>query len=77
MASSVQTSDTRKLLEGEGTADNPAVIDILRNAFLIPPSKEEYNLKNPENLNPSMGQAQAVDYILKGKVKKLTVGPFV
>ncbi|XP_042227651.1 protein Star-like [Homarus americanus] len=48
-------------------ADNPEVIRALREQFLVPPSTLPYNLSQPEEENPSMGQAQRIDFILKGK----------
>lgn len=48
-------------------ADHVDVIKIIKEQFLIKPSKEPYNLNNPEESNPSMGQAQRIDFILKGK----------
>ncbi|XP_068211158.1 uncharacterized protein [Palaemon carinicauda] len=49
--------------------DDPTVIQVLREHFLEPPSKLPYNLSHPEDENPSMGQAQRIDFILKGKKK--------
>ncbi|XP_047492557.1 uncharacterized protein LOC125041567 isoform X2 [Penaeus chinensis] len=48
-------------------ADSPTVIKALRDKFLLPPSPVPYNLSHPEQENPSMGQAQRIDFILKGK----------
>lgn len=48
-------------------ADNPIVVRALKERFLVPPSHLPYNLSQPEEENPSMGQAQRIDYILKGK----------
>ncbi|XP_069163177.1 uncharacterized protein [Procambarus clarkii] len=48
-------------------ADSPEVVRVLQEQFLIPPSKLPYNLSQPEEENPSMGQAQRIDYILKEK----------
>ena len=62
------------MLDGESTDDNPQLVQILREKFLVPPSKEPYNLNEPMNANPSMGQAQAVDIVLKGKVILIDVG---
>ncbi|XP_071515318.1 protein Star-like [Panulirus ornatus] len=48
-------------------ADSPEVLRVLQGQYLIPPSKLPYNLSHPEEENPSMGQAQRIDFILKGK----------
>uniref|UniRef100_A0A6A7FVM6 Protein Star n=1 Tax=Hirondellea gigas TaxID=1518452 RepID=A0A6A7FVM6_9CRUS len=48
-------------------ADDAATIKELRESYLFPPSTEPYNLEEPSNINPSMGQAQAIDYIFKAK----------
>ncbi|KAK7055033.1 hypothetical protein SK128_024957 [Halocaridina rubra] len=49
--------------------DDPNVIRVLREKFLKPPSKLPYNLSHPEDENPSMGQAQRIDFILREKRK--------
>ena len=36
--------------------------------YVAAPSTEPYSLREPENINPSMGQAQEIDKILKQKV---------
>ena len=51
-------------------ADDPRVLQLIKDEFLLPPSKEPYNLTNPELKNPSMGQGQRIDFILRGKVSK-------
>ena len=38
---------------------------------MYPPSKEPLNLENPQDENPSMGQAQSVLTILENKVQHL------
>ena len=43
-------------------------IKLLRQQYMLPPSTAPYNLQEPDNINPSMGQAQAIDYLLKEKV---------
>lgn len=50
-------------------ADDSIVVRALRERFLVLPSRLPYNLSQPEEENPSMGQAQRIDYILKGKVR--------
>jgi len=49
--------------------DDPCILNIIRNHFLYPPSKEPLNLENPQDENPSMGQAQSVLTILENKRK--------
>ena len=65
------------VLEQSGTtfdsATSASTLDLLRTKYLIPPSTEPYNLNEPDNANPSMGQAQTVDYIFKGKVTSSTI----
>jgi len=39
----------------------------LQEHFLVPPSTLPYNLSEPDNPNPSMGQAQVIDHLLKGR----------
>ena len=46
--------------------DDPELIQIIREKYLIPPSKESYNIKATEDT--SMGQAQVVRKILNNKV---------
>lgn len=48
--------------------DDPCIVNILRTQYLHPPSKEKLSLEKPEDINPSMGQAQSVLEILKNKV---------
>ncbi|XP_018015797.1 uncharacterized protein LOC108672609 [Hyalella azteca] len=48
-----------------GSATSPVTIDLLRRYFLLPPSEAPYNLDNANEQNPSMGQAQVIDRILK------------
>ncbi|KAG0729173.1 Transposon TX1 uncharacterized protein [Chionoecetes opilio] len=48
-------------------ADNPLVVRTVREHFLVRPSTLPYNLSQPDEENPSMGQAQRIDYLLKGK----------
>ena len=49
--------------------DDSCILNIIREKFLYPPSHEPLNLENPENENPSMGQAQSILTILNNKVK--------
>lgn len=51
-------------------ADDPQVLSVIKEKYLVSPSKLPYNLSEPEEINPSMGQGQRIDYILKGKVRK-------
>jgi hypothetical protein len=46
---------------------DPELIKIISDKYLIPPSSDDYNLKNPQKEN-SMGQAQKIMSILKNKV---------
>lgn len=50
-------------------ANDPLVVRAIREQFLVPPSKLPYNLSDPDEENPSMGQAQRIDFILQGKVR--------
>lgn len=47
--------------------DDPCILNIIRNNYMYPPSKESLNLDNPQQHNPSMGQAQSVLTILNNK----------
>ena len=47
--------------------DDPELINIIRQKYLVPPSEEAYNIKAKEDT--SMGQAQTVRQILNNKVK--------
>jgi len=49
--------------------DDSCILNIIREKFLYPPSHEPLNLENPENENPSMGQAQSILTILNNKRK--------
>ena len=52
-----------------GTApDAPTVLQLLRTSVLVPPSAAPYNLAHNSSYNPSMGQQQIVDRLLKQKV---------
>ena len=47
---------------------------MFKRLYVTAPSTKPYNLSEPENINPSMGQAQEIDKILKqkvGSIKKL------
>jgi hypothetical protein len=46
--------------------DDPELIQLIRNKYLIPPSDEKYNIGAREDT--SMGQAQTVRKILNNKV---------
>ncbi|XP_053627476.2 protein Star [Cherax quadricarinatus] len=59
--------NTQEFNSGDVAADSPEVIQVIREQFLIPPSNLPYNLSEPYEENPSMGQAQRIDFILKGK----------
>ncbi|XP_060086057.1 uncharacterized protein LOC132565433 [Ylistrum balloti] len=49
-------------LNGDGTAmDEPRLIEIIRNHFIVPPSKEPYNLEIPDRLDYSNGQTPFID----------------
>ena len=48
--------------------DDPCILNLLRDQYLHPPSKDKINLEAPEVTNPSMGQAQSILEILKNKV---------
>ena len=41
---------------------------MFKRLYVAAPSTKPYNLSEPENINPSMGQAQEIDKILKQKV---------
>ncbi|XP_076065895.1 protein Star-like isoform X2 [Oratosquilla oratoria] len=61
--------DVQTKLNNENiSADDPEVLRVLRQLYLVSPSKEAYNLSFPDDPNPSMGQAQRIDFILKRKV---------
>ena len=49
-------------------ADEPALVQIVRDFWIRWPSKKPYNLESPEKLDFSMGQSAVVDHILQGKV---------
>ena len=47
--------------------DDPELINIIRQKYLVPPSEDAYNIKAKEDT--SMGQAQTVRQILNNKVE--------
>ncbi|XP_033762187.1 uncharacterized protein LOC117343795 [Pecten maximus] len=50
-----------KLNADHAAMDEPRLIEIIRNHFIVPPSKEQYNLKNPDRLDYSNGQTPFID----------------
>ena len=48
--------------------NDPELIEIIQENFLIPPSIEEYSLNSPIGFDTSMGQAAAVRKILNNQV---------
>ncbi|KAK3577438.1 hypothetical protein CHS0354_032287 [Potamilus streckersoni] len=50
-------------------ADDPRLISLIRQEFLVPPHPGPYNLKDPDVLDPSCGQSTAVDKLLEKKEK--------
>ncbi|OWF48557.1 uncharacterized protein LOC110452920 [Mizuhopecten yessoensis] len=50
-----------KLNADHAAMDEPRLIEIIRNHFIVPPSKESYNLKNPDKLEYSNGQTPFID----------------
>ena len=48
--------------------NDPELIEIIQENFLIPPSIEEYALNSPIGFDTSMGQAAAVRKILNNQV---------
>ncbi|KAG8232355.1 hypothetical protein J437_LFUL008823 [Ladona fulva] len=61
-------SDGNVIFNGPSTKmDDPMLISSIRSRFLIPPSIQPYNLKEPEVLDPSMGQSSWIRKILKNQ----------
>ena len=66
-----------ELLNGMKTAqDDPHLLNTIRGNWLRPPSKEEYNLNNPEKKDFSMGQTAVVDALLEKKVRATAMNVF-
>ncbi|XP_076049503.1 uncharacterized protein LOC143030229 [Oratosquilla oratoria] len=61
--------ESEQLLRGPVTfdQDDPRLIQIIQKKFLHPPSTEPYNLKSPDNDDPSMGQSEEIRKILGEK----------
>lgn len=63
------TPSLQKKNSGQSGAFSKETLRLLRSEYLYGPSDKPYNLNEPDNRNPSMGQAQVIDEILKGKVR--------
>ncbi|KAL3881308.1 hypothetical protein ACJMK2_027761 [Sinanodonta woodiana] len=50
-------------------ADDPRLIRLIRQEFLVPPHPGPYNLKHPDILDPSCGQSTVIDKLLERKEK--------
>ena len=50
-----------KLNSAKVEADDPRLIKLIRDYYIIPPSKQPYNLDNPERLEYSNGQTPFID----------------
>lgn len=61
--------EMRKLNEEKVAADNPRLVELIRQYFIFPPSTQPYNLKSPDKDDNSMGQAPIVDSRLQYKVR--------
>lgn len=58
-------TDDADLINGPSIqVDDPALIQKIRQKFLIPPSKDEYNLERPFIFDTSMGQGERIRRIL-------------
>lgn len=51
----------KKLNEAKVSQDDPRLIEIIRQYYIEPPSKEPYNLENPGRLEYSNGQTPFID----------------
>ena len=66
--SSIIDPPTEKINSPNTAQDDPCLLHIIRTRFLHPPSPLPLNLTNPEVENPSFGQSQKVNEILKYQV---------
>ena len=58
-------------------ADDPRLVALIRDYYLVPPSNIPYHLDKPDSMDNSRGQEPIVDNRLKYKVCVLTVYKFV
>ena len=54
-------SELKKLNDAKVAADDPRLVQIIRDYFIVPPSKDAYNLTKSNSLDYSMGQTPFVD----------------
>ena len=57
--------------------DDPRLIHLIRNYWIENPSEEPYNLKSPDEMDPSIGQAAFVDNRLNFQVEVLLQDEFI
>lgn len=61
-------AEISKLNHPETAADDPHLVKLIRDYFVIPPSNQPYQLHSPDCLDQSRGQAPFVDNRLRYKV---------